>query len=140
MQSQYDCTWFSTEYVDNVVHTKRGSMAGMTLADIVYASASSRILNTFVTSLRVDGLLSRFGPNSEFEFLPVAFHDDVVVPSVVPSCAILVDYTTAVAASAVTSFSMFSLKLNFKVGKSEALALFNGKGTKKSRLLLQNVR
>ena len=42
--AQYTNSWFSTEFLAGVIATMRGTMAGMTMADLIYALAFARIL------------------------------------------------------------------------------------------------
>ncbi len=54
----YCNTWFSQDYVDGVVSTTHGCMAGTPPADIIYALAFSRVLFKFNDSMDAQGLRS----------------------------------------------------------------------------------
>ncbi len=41
----YTNTWVSQEFLSNVLHTQLGSNAGMSLADLIYGMAMSRVLS-----------------------------------------------------------------------------------------------
>ena len=88
-------TWFSQQSLPSVVHTTRGSMAGMPLADIIYALASSRVLDKFHSALSSEGLTSSIvgRDNLPFQLFEVAYCDDTAVP-VVSEAPVLVDKTS----------------------------------------------
>ena len=134
-QSQYSNSWFSTEYLSNVVHTTQGSMAGMTLADLVYAAAFSKVIHTLIKSLQNDDLIPIIGEG--MHVFPVAFHDDLVIPTRTDTALQLVPHNLRVADIMCTVFNMFCLTVNFLPGKTASLVAFFGKGSKQAHLQLQ---
>ena len=113
----------------------------MTLADLVYASAFSRVLNTLPTSLNNENLLPDIGsgtPHVKHTIYPVAYHDDVVAPIIADKACNLVAHTLRVTNIFCTVFKMFGLQMNFLPGKTAAIPHFAGIGTKKAMLDLQS--
>ncbi len=65
MVNKFYCnTWFSQDYVDGVVKTSLGCMAGTPPADIIYALAFSRVLSKFNDALDARGLRSTLAAHS----------------------------------------------------------------------------
>ncbi len=126
----YRNTWFSQQSLPNVVHTTRGSMAGMPLADIIYALASSRVLGKFHCALISEGLTSSIADrdNLPLQLLEVTYCDDTAVP-VISDALGLVDKASLVTEVAVTVFMSFGLHVSFDNGKTEAVAYFCGFGS-----------
>ena len=102
-------------------------MAGMPLADIIYAVASSRVLDKFHCALCSEGLSSSIvgRDNLPFQLFEVAYCDDTAIP-VVSEAPHLVDKVSLVTEVAVTVFMSFGLHVSFYNGKTEAVAYFYG--------------
>lgn len=56
-QAAYNNTWVSRDLLNNVLSTTQGSLAGMPLADIVYALPFSVVLKMFLDALTADDLV-----------------------------------------------------------------------------------
>ena len=141
----YTDSWFSTEGIDRVVRFDSGSMAGTTLADLVFAIAMSKILSALHSRLSDTGLVpcapcsspsDVFGGDApaatEFLFSEVSFVDDVAVPLLSPAPSLTSSVATA-AAVAHDVFAEFGLVLNFKPGKSEAILFWAGQKSEQAR-------
>ena len=126
----YCNTRFSQDYVEGVVRTSLGCMAGTPPADIIYALAFSRVLAKFNDALDAHGLRSSLvaheGP--PLDLVDVDYCDDTVVPVVAPAhelvtkCVDIVYYACAV-------FTFYGLVLNFATNKTNVMARFVGKGS-----------
>ena len=117
------CTWSTTEGLTGIINTSQGSMAGMTLADLVYASAFSKVIHTLIKSLSNDNLIPVIGDG--MKVFPVAFHDDLVIPTRADSALQLVPLNLRVADIMCTVFNMFCLTVNFLPGKTASLVAFS---------------
>ncbi len=124
-------TWFSTECVIGIVRTTRGTMAGMSLADLIYTITFARVLFTCRESLKNEGLHSQFdkGPYREAS-REVAFVDDVMHP-VLSDASNVVAKVVAVVQIIATTFAIYGLEVNLAFGKTNALVLFVGAFAKK---------
>ena len=129
LRNLYSRTWFSQDYVQGVVHTSLGSMAGTPPADLIYALAFSRVLFKFNEALDRKGLGSRLASHrGPVVFLAdVAYCDDAVVPVVAPSVQI-VDKCADVVFVACCAFSSFGLSLNFDKNQTNGMVRFVGQG------------
>ena len=61
--NMYKHTWFSQEFVQGIVSTKSGSLAGLPLADLLFSVAIARILYKVNTALANSGLESFYYHN-----------------------------------------------------------------------------
>ena len=79
----YRNTWFAQDYVNSVVATKLGCMAGTSPADLVYALSFFRVLFRFYDALVSKGLVSSLSRHSHapsLELCDVDYCDDTVIP------------------------------------------------------------
>ncbi len=138
--SFYRHTWFSQQSLPNVVHTARGSIAGMPLVDIMYALASSRVLDKFHQALCSEGLSSSIVGNDQtpFQLCEVAYCDDTAI-LVVSDAPHLVNKVSLVTEVAVMVFMSFGLQVSFDSGKTEAAAFFSGAASKAARRSLAEI-
>ena len=137
MHNQYTNTWFTNEYIPHAVHTTRGSMAGMTMADVMYSMSFAKVLKVLVNSLRNKGLIPTVNAHTSFELLPAAFFDDVVISIISTHCNKVIHDSMCVADIIITVFNMFGLTVNMKPGKTASMPLLCGPGLKKVMLTLQ---
>ncbi len=82
LNSFYNNTWFSQEYVPSVVATSCGSMACMPPVDIVYAVAFSRVMRRFQDIVSSDPLESKivFQCGQTQRISEVSYCDDSALP------------------------------------------------------------
>ena len=129
----YQYTWASIEGVGSILHTKSGSAAGTPLADIVYVAAMSKVMVRLRDVMCSRGLRSYYLLEGvSYPLDEVGYVDDSAFPILSPADK-LVDKTINVAVSACEVFCMFGMELNWKPGKSEALPIWSGPMSKKSR-------
>ncbi len=83
----YCNTWFTQDYVDGIVRTSLGCMAGNPPADIIFALAFSRVLFKFNDALDARGLRSSINSHvgPPIDLVDVDYCDDTVV--LVVACA-----------------------------------------------------
>jgi len=142
-QSEYTNTWFSCEFTDGIIATSKGCMAGMTLADITYALAFSKVLDTLYKSLNDQNLVSYYTSDFDAKSHPcrlVAYHDDIFIFNMAAKPSLIVYKTTSVALYVRHTFMIFGLTVNFKEGKSEATIQFRGTSQKIEHRRLQDMQ
>ncbi len=126
----YCNTWCSQDYVESVVRTSLGCMAGTPPADIMYALAFSRVLAKFNDALDAHGLRSSLSTHvgPVIDLVDVDCCDDTVVPVVAPASE-LVDKCVDIVYYACAVFTSYGLVLNFATNKTNVMARFVGKGS-----------
>ncbi len=130
-------TWFSTECCNGCMHTRRGTMAGMSLADLVYTVAFARVLKATNDALLHYGVTSAFDdPAFPMVLREVRFVDDVMVPVVDKDAASICGKVVSVAKLLATVYAMFGLEVNFDMGKTNALVCMRGSSARKAQLEL----
>ena len=73
--------WFTRDCVPGAVHTRRGSLAGMSLADVVYALVFACVLKHARNSVREKHLETHcVTPSGQFGLVEYTYADDVVIP------------------------------------------------------------
>ena len=139
-------TWCSTEGLSGVMHTTRGTVAGVPLADLAYNAAMARVLKTLRRRLREAGLtesvpghvdVTSVRPDADavgetLYLHDVSYVDDGVIP-IYASADAITGKLALVTAISVDVFQRYGMTLNFKPGKSEALIQWRGPGSEKAR-------
>ena len=133
-------SWLSFEGLRGVVRCITGTLAGTSLADLLYSLAFLRVLKRLRDELSQAGMTWEIdakgasayfggldlGPES-FEVFDASYVDDLVVP-VVASAPNLVAKLSETAAILVRVFSLFGFQVNFSRGNTEAMLFFKGAG------------
>jgi hypothetical protein len=142
--------WISTEGLPGVLETARGTLAGTSLADIMYGVLMRRVLGRCREALAAEGLVevvdtpqvgSLFGLADgtcgvAVRADDISYVDDAVSPVFAPAQDICFKLRS-VASIAHSCFRRFGLVLNYKRG--EALIQWAGKGMALARLELVGV-
>ena len=128
------------------MHTKRGTVAGVPLADLVYNAAMARILHSLRERLSAAGLVFEATAKCDIaEVRPLAspiptpmkihevsYVDDMAMPIFSDASSVLVKLAHATSIC-IDVFHRFGLELNFGNGKSEALIQWRGQGSETAR-------
>ena len=134
-------SWTSTEYLEGVLVSAIGVLAGTPLADLLFSVKMALLIKDIRKQLEQIGLLFNFSRAShlfcdfisrpdfnEFDFHDVSYMDDVVF-----ALLVLADVLMAAVEDALkiidTTFRKFGFEVNYGKGKTELVIRFNGKGS-----------
>eukprot|EP00973_Karenia_brevis_P006983 946669-Karenia_brevis.AAC.1 len=134
----------STEGVNHIARTNRGTMAGSALADLCFTVAMTKCLSRLRQSLCEAGIVCTVDSSEldplwpsihakaapSYTFTDVSFVDDTIVPVFAPASELLAKVTTALPIIH-RVFSEHGFQLNYSRGKSEAMFKFFGPGSTK---------
>ena len=149
--SMHSATWMSIEGISDVVETRRGSLAGTSLGDIVFTMSITKVLvsirkamaaeglSTVVSSELAEDLLpSMFagGENVSAEVGDVSYVDDALFP-VICEPSVMQVALSKVMSIVDHEFSVHGFLVNFAAGKTEVMVRWAGKGSKAAAVKLQ---
>ena len=133
-------TWLSFESLKGVVQCMTGTLAGTSLADVMFSLAFLRLLKKLRDTLAQRGLVWQVDATGAAHFFgredlgPELFHpfdasyvDDLVIP-IADTAGSLIGKVVDTTAVVVDIFSMFGFEVNFSKGKTEVLFLLRGVG------------
>ena len=142
LHESYSATWFSTQGLSDLVRTRAGTKPGDPLGDILFNFIMAKVLWTLEGELKAAGVLDEV-PHVPDRFCPaqltvamehniticdVSFVDDSAIPVSAGSAYALVSKLRSATEICVRVFARFSMRLNFKKGKSEAVVSLRGDG------------
>ena len=74
-------SWFSIGGLEDIIHSKSGTLAGASLADLVFSRCVSRVLVDIRTELRAKGLIHKFPLMGILHVLGLQTGVDIGAPS-----------------------------------------------------------
>ena len=142
----HSCSRFTIEGLEGCVRSRAGTLAGTSLADLVFTCVIARILKEIRARFASAGLLYKLPtmriqlitglvPDSDFEMpennvQDASFADDYVL-IVVCSASVLLERTRKAIEIIHSVFSRFGLRLNYKKGNTAVVFFFHGPGAYK---------
>eukprot|EP00973_Karenia_brevis_P088221 12232947-Karenia_brevis.AAC.1 len=139
-----NCSWMSFEGLSGVVKNESGTLAGMSLADVMFMSAFKRVVCRVKHRMRSAGLIHTIDASGAGDFFniegiastcetePLAFVDDLLLP-IICNASDVINSLKVVACIVCEVFARFAFLPNFGRGKTEALVNFYGKHAKSNK-------
>ena len=145
VRQSHDCSWFSTQGLGPVVHSRAGSKPGDPLGDIVFNFLGHRVLECAQRELDKAGLLDwlpegeppglqGLGFDEPCSLLETNYVDDSLFFLATPTAAQLVKDLTHAARVIKRTCAHHAMHLNWKAGKTEAMLAFRGEGARGSAI------
>ena len=135
LQDSMTGTWFTMGDgcgAQPIVHTKSGTVPGTPLADLLFAFVQAGFQSAVKQDMAEAGLVVKFAHNGREAPMP-SWADDVSI--MLPFCAPdqLVGYLATATAIVEHRSRQTGICLNFERGKTEALCMIRGKGSRETR-------
>ena len=146
VRDSHECSWFSTEGVEEIVNSRSGSKPGDPLGDIIFSFAALSVLNELESALGDQGLLVKIpepaqqdqcalrDPTANPPLMEGSYVDDTVFFLTSPRPKQLVPRLQMLATTVKSVFAKHAMVLNWKRGKSEAVVSFRGADAKSAYL------
>ena len=143
----HEQTWFSSEHLSGVVQSRRGALAGTTLADIIFSGCMAKACCCAREGLEQHELTSQLQvrtPSFEngcmvrkiIQAEEASFVDDVVQP-IIADADLLIRKVENILAVWHDAFRRFGFTLNCKKGKTNVVLQWSGDGAIAERTLFE---
>ena len=133
LRDSLDNSWFALNVEKGTVQrTATGSVPGTPTADVLFQFLQSVFMKNLTARLQQAGLLARYSDSGEGCPQP-AWADDVAVLAPLCSAGDVIPAVSRIVHAAEAESRAGGIELNFSAGKTEAIAIFRGSGSKLQR-------